>query len=69
MSKKDTNQEDLFKEVLSLLQSRTSDPNVIITALGRAMLVILQAAQMYYKDPEGVKKTAEKSFNDILSML
>jgi hypothetical protein len=38
-------------------------------ALGRAMLIILQAAQKFYGDPKGVKETAEKAFNDILREL
>lgn len=40
-----------------------------MTALGRAMLIILQAAQKFYGDPKGVKETAEKAFNDILREL
>lgn len=40
-----------------------------MTALGRAMLIILQAAQKFYGDHKGVKETAEKAFNDILREL
>lgn len=67
--KANNNQENLYQEVLELLQERTNDPSVIMTALGRATLVILQAAQKFYGDPKGVKKTAEEAFNDILREL
>ena len=40
-----------------------------MTALGRAMLIILQAAQEFYGDPKGVKKTAEEYFDKILKRL
>lgn len=69
MTAKSNNQENLYQEVLKVLQERTNDPSVIMTALGRAMLIILQAAQKFYGDPKGVKKTAEKAFNDILREL
>lgn len=69
MTRKNDSQEDLYQEVLKVLQERTNDPSVIMTALGRAMLVILQAAQQFYGDPEGVKKTAEEAFNKILREL
>ena len=63
------NQENLYQEVLKVLQERTNDPSVIMTALGRAMLIILQAAQEFYGDPKGVKKTAEEYFDKILKRL
>lgn len=69
MKAKNNNQEDLYQEVLNVLQKRTSDPSVIMTALARAMLIILQAAQQFYGDPEGVKETAHKAFYDILREL
>lgn len=69
MTAKNNNQENLYQEVLKVLQERTNDPSVIMTALGRAMLIILQAAQQFYGDPEGVKETAKKAFNDILREL
>lgn len=69
MTAKSNNQEDLYQEVLKVLQERTNDPSVIMTALGRAMLIILQAAQKFYGDPEGVKETAHKAFYDILREL
>lgn len=67
MATMNSNQENLYQEVLKVLQARTNDPSVIMTALGRAMLIILQAAQKFYG--EGVKETAEKAFNDILREL
>ena len=69
MTAKSNNQENLYQEVLKVLHERTNDPSVIMTALGRAMLIILQAAQRFYGDPEGVKETAQKAFNDILREL
>jgi hypothetical protein len=33
------------------------------------MFIILQAAQEFYGDPEGVKKTAEEAFDKILKGL
>lgn len=69
MATMNSNQENLYQEVLKVLQERTNDPSVIMTALGRAMLIILQAAQKFYGDPEGVKETAEKAFYDILREL
>lgn len=65
MATMNSNQENQYQEVLKVLQARTNDPSVIMTALGRAMLIILQAAQKFYGDPKGVKETAEKAFNDI----
>ena len=67
--KANNNQENLYEEVLKFLRKKTNDPSVIMTALGRAMLIILQAAQEFYGDPKGVKETAEKAFNDILREL
>ena len=67
--KANNNQENLYQEVLKVLQERTNDPSVIMTALGRAMLIILQAAQEFYGDPKGVKKTAEEYFDKILKRL
>ena len=68
--KANNNQENLlYEEVLKFLRKKTNDPSVIMTALGRAMLIILQAAQKFYGDPKGVKETAEKAFNDILREL
>ena len=61
MATMNSNQENLYQEVLKVLQERTNDPSVIMTALGRAMLIILQAAQKFYGDPKGVKETAEKA--------
>lgn len=69
MATMNSNQENLYQEVLKVLQARTNDPSVIMTALGRAMLIILQATQEFYGDPKGVKETAEKAFNDILREL
>ena len=69
MTRKNDSQENLYQEVLKVLQERTNDPSVIMTALGRAMLIILQAAQRFYGDPEGVKNTAEEAFNKILREL
>ena len=43
--KANNNQENLYEEVLKFLRKKTNDPSVIMTALGRAMLIILQAAQ------------------------
>lgn len=51
MATMNSNQENLYQEVLKVLQARTNDPSVIMTALGRAMLIILQAAQKFYGDP------------------
>lgn len=48
MATMNSNQENLYQEVLKVLQERTNDPSVIMTALGRAMLIILQAAQKFY---------------------
>ena len=67
--KANNNQENLYEEVLKFLRKKTNDPSVIMTALGRAMLIMLQAAQKFYGDPKGVKETAEKAFNDILREL
>jgi hypothetical protein len=67
--KANNNQEKLYEEALKFLRKKTNDPSVIMTALGRAMLIILQAAQEFYGDPKGVKETAEKAFNDILREL
>ena len=67
--KANNNQENLYEEVLKFLRKKTNDPSVIMTALGRAMLIILQAAQKFYGDHKGVKETAEKAFNDILREL
>ena len=64
MATMNSNQENLYQEVLKVLQARTNDPSVIMTALGRAMLII-----QFYGDPKGVKETAEKTFNDILREL
>jgi hypothetical protein len=50
MATMNSNQENLYQEVLKVLQERTNDPSVIMTALGRAMLIILQAAQKFYGD-------------------
>ena len=69
MATMNSNQENLYQEVLKVLQARTNDPSVIMTALGRAMLIILQAAQEFYRDPKGVKKTAEEYFDKILKKL
>lgn len=69
MATMNSNQENLYQEVLKVLQERTNDPSVIMTALERAMLIILQAAQKFYGDSKGVKETAEKAFNDILREL
>ena len=69
MATMNSNQENLYQEVLKVLQERTNDPSVIMTALGRAMLIILQATQKFYGDTKGVKETAEKAFNDILREL
>ena len=69
MKTMNSNQENLYQEVLKVLQARTNDPSVIMTALGRAMLIILQAAQEFYGDPKGVKKTAEEYFDKILKRL
>lgn len=69
MATMNSNQENLYQEVLKVLQARTNDPSVIMTALGRAMLIILQAAQKFYGDHKGAKETAEKAFNDILREL
>lgn len=69
MTTKNNNQENLYQEVLKFIREETNDPTVIMTALGRAMLVILQAAQKFYGDPDGVRETAEKAFNDILRKL
>ena len=69
MTTMNSNQENLYQEVLKVLQERTNDPSVIMTALGRAMLIILQAAQKFYGDPESVKETAYKAFSDILREL
>ena len=55
MATMNSNQENLYQEVLKVLQARTNDPSVIMTALGRAMLIILQASQKFYGDPKGVK--------------
>ena len=67
--KANNDQETLYEEVLKFLRKKTNDPSVIMTALGRAMLIILQAAQKFYGDHKGVKETAEKAFNDILREL
>ena len=67
--KANNNQENLYEEVLKFLRKKTNDPSVIMTALGRAMLIILQAAQEVYGDPKGVKKTAEEYFDKILKRL
>lgn len=67
--KANNNQENLYKEVLEFLEKKTNDPSVIMKALGRAMFIILQAAQEFYGDPEGVKKTAEEAFDKILKGL
>lgn len=67
--KANNNQENLYEEVLKFLRKKTNDPSVIMTALGRAMLIILQAAQEFYGDPKGVKKTAEEYFVEILKKL
>ena len=69
MATMNSNQENLYQEVLKVLQERTNDPSVIMTALGRAMLIILQAAQEFYGDPKGVKKTAEEYFDKLLKRL
>ena len=69
MATMNSNQENLYQEVLKVLQARTNDPSVIMTALGRAMLIILQSAQKFYGDPKGVKKTAEEYFDKILKRL
>ncbi len=60
MATMNSNQENLYQEVLKVLQARTNDPSVIMTALGRAMLIILQAAQKFYGDPEGVQRDRRK---------
>lgn len=45
--KANNNQENLYEEVLKFLRKKTNDPSVIMTALGLAMLIILQAAQEF----------------------
>lgn len=62
MATMNSNQENLYKEVLKVLQKRTNDPSVIMTALGRSMLIILQATQEFYGDPKGVKRDHRKGF-------
>ena len=69
METMNSNQEKLYQEVLKVLQARTNDPSVTMTGIGRAVVIILQAAQKFYGDPKGVKETAAKAFNDILREL
>ena len=60
---------ELYQAVLQVLQERRTSPSETIKALGLAMLLVLQASQDYFNDPERVKKTAEETFTAILREL
>lgn len=61
MATMNSNQENLYQEVLKVLQARTNDPSVIMTALGRAMLIILQAAQIFCESYKQNKRKPVRS--------